>query len=99
MEECQAIVQRWQKEGLSEKERDDFVLEASALLTDKNQVKGYENDIANSARLAKEVDDEFIRQEVILAGLVFWFVPIIILYAQWRDLRVVNHDLLSMAFN
>jgi hypothetical protein len=91
VEECLKILQRWQTEGLTEEEHDELVEKAAAQFADKAQVAKFENDISEAAKMAKEIDDVFVEQEIIFLKLSLWFgifaLPLLI---EWRGLKQVS---------
>lgn len=90
IEECETILQRWQKEGLTDEERNEYVVYASAMLTDSKQVSDLQERIRQSAEMAKRIDREFYSEEIRFQTLAGWYYPYTPLYDTWRGYVAVS---------
>lgn len=90
LEECQIILQRWQNGGLTDEEHEEFVMKASASLLDSTQASELEDKIRESARLAKEIDTGFSKEETLLEDLAETFRRLGPLLEEWRGLMTVG---------
>ncbi|KAJ2924808.1 hypothetical protein H1R20_g12288, partial [Candolleomyces eurysporus] len=65
-EETQIILQRWQKDGLTDEEKDELLTASFQLLADKAAVEAFGDNIAEVAQLAAHIDKTFGEVEIIL---------------------------------
>lgn len=89
-EECQVILQRWQADGVTPEEREDFVNRALQLFTDGQQVKGFADEMGDLAKLALAVYHTF--DDVMLT----WLNPSLI--GAWAALKFVSYAPVSDRF-
>lgn len=92
VEECQAIIQRWQKEGLTQDERHGLVAMASAVFTDSTQMADFQEKISSSVNFSKQIDAVFLHVDKTLASkvLVIAFLFHEDIHAIWVAMIVVS---------
>ena len=65
-EEIQTILQRWEKDGLTDEEKEEFLTTSLQLLADQAAAKSFGDNIAEIAQLAAGVDRTFGEVHLIL---------------------------------
>jgi hypothetical protein len=93
LEEIPSILLRWEKDGLTDEEKDEFLTASLQLLTDKAAVQGFGDNIAQVAQLAADIDKTFTDVETILWAVVYFAWPIgIPLMRQWVSFKEVGRN-------
>ncbi|EGO20234.1 hypothetical protein SERLADRAFT_477618, partial [Serpula lacrymans var. lacrymans S7.9] len=86
-EDCLKILQRWEQDGPTEEEKNEFAVTALAQLNDPGQTKRFQDNISQIADLALSIDKTFsdVQQRLVLCAIVFPFIFVLCL--QWEDFR------------